>query len=52
MPGTLIKYVQQSYVRAGNEAETEERTSGFNAIVTLLAEKAQSDFGPYKKATP
>ena len=51
MPGALIKYVQQSYVRAGNKAETEERTNGLNAIVSLLAEKAQSDFGPYKKTT-
>ena len=51
IPGALIKYVQQSYVRAGNKTETEERTNGFNAIITLLAEKAQSDFGPYKKAT-
>jgi two-component system CheB/CheR fusion protein len=51
MPGALIKYVQQSYVRAGNKAETEERTNGLNAIVSLLADKAQSDFGPYKKTT-
>ena len=51
MPGALIKYVQQSYVRAGNKAETEERTNGLNAIVSLLAEKAQSDFSPYKKTT-
>ncbi|MGH7847669.1 MAG: chemotaxis protein CheB, partial [Candidatus Binatia bacterium] len=51
MPGALIKYAQQSYVRAGNKAETEEGTNGLNAIVNLLAEKAQSDFGPYKKTT-
>jgi len=51
MPGALIKYVQQSYVRAGNKAETEERTNGLDAIVSLLADKAQSDFGPYKKTT-
>src|SRR4029077_21223597 len=51
MPAALIKYVQQSYVRAGNKAETEERANGLDAIVSLLAQKAQSDFGPYKKTT-
>ena len=38
-------------MRTGNKAETEERTNGLNAIVRLLAEKAQSDFGPYKETT-
>jgi PAS domain S-box-containing protein len=51
MPGALVKYVQQSYVRAGNKAATEQRTNGLNAIVRLLAEEAQGDFGPYKKTT-
>jgi two-component system CheB/CheR fusion protein len=51
MPGALIKYVQQSYMKVVDKAETEERTNGLNAIVSLLAEKAQSDFHPYKKAT-
>jgi len=50
MPGALLEYVQQSYVRA-EKGETEERTNGVNAIVTLLAERAQSDFAPYKKTT-
>jgi two-component system CheB/CheR fusion protein len=51
MPAALIKYVQQSYVKVADKAESEERTNGLNAIVSLLAEKAQSDFHPYKKTT-